>query len=173
MHPRAVHAAGRSRVNLTSAGYCGAHMNIRNLVGAAVAGLALSLPVAANDKDPFEKIESINPEVLFKGIIREDDVSLLFQHMRESMAAAARGEEPKESAALNRRAEQIQREIAVRGSVLVGVLLSAFESAAKQAVREGLGEFSSGTSAPRRAPPPQGSTLPQNFADPSPGTSVE
>ena len=101
-------------------------MKLCYLISVAAAGFALSLPAAAQEKDPFEKLEAIHPEVLFKGIIREDDVDLLFEHVRESMAAAARGEEPKESAALNRRAEQIQREVAARGSVLVGVLLSAF-----------------------------------------------
>ena len=124
-------------------------MNIQYLLAVAAAGLALSLPVGAQSKDPTDAFEAINPEVLFKGIIREDDVTLLFDHLRESMAAAARGEEPQESAAMKRRAEQIQREVAVRGSVLMGVMLSAFEAAAKQAVREGLGEFSSRRAVPR------------------------
>lgn len=115
--------------------------------------LMLSQPAVAFDIDPFEKLDAINPEVLFKGVIREDDVTLLFQHVRESMAAAARGEEPKESAALNRRAEAIQREVAARGSVLMGVLLSAFESAAKQAMRESLSELRS--SVPRNMPYPR------------------
>ncbi len=123
-------------------------MNIRYLLATAAAGLALSLPAGAQSKDPIDAFEVINPEVLFKGIIREDDVTLLFDHLRESIAATARGEEPQESAAMKRRAEQIQREVAARGSVLVGVLLSAFEAAAKQAVREGLGEFSSKRIAP-------------------------
>ena len=127
-------------------------MNLRYLLGMAVAGWVLSQPVAAQVRDPFETLEAINPEVLFKGLIREDDVSLLFQHIRESMAASARGEEAAPSEAMSRRTEQIQREVAARGGVLMGVLLSAFESAAKQLVREGLGEFSSRPSTPRRAP---------------------
>jgi hypothetical protein len=130
-------------------------MNLRYLMGTAAAGVALtlSLPATAVDNDPFERLESITPEMLFKGIIREDDVTLLFRHLRESMAAAARGEEARESEALNRRAEQIQREVAVRGGALAGVALSAFESAIKQMVRERLGEFSS--SVPRSAPYPR------------------
>ena len=129
--------------------------NLRYLLGLAVAGLALSAPVAAQStqsKDPFDALEAINPEALFKGIIREDDVSLLLKHVRESMTASMRGEEPKESAAMTRRTEEIQRELAVRGSVLVGVLLSAFESAAKQAIREAMSDMSSRN--PRSAPPP-------------------
>jgi hypothetical protein len=131
-------------------------MSPRYLLSVAVAGLVIdvqSQPVAAQERDPFEKFEAINPEVLFKGIIREDDVTLLFEHVRESMAASARGEEPKESAAVTHRAEEIQREVAARGSVLVGVLLSAFESAAKQVIRDAMSDISSGNSRTRNAPP--------------------
>jgi len=131
-------------------------MRLRYLMGIAVASMALSQPTTAVDKDPFEKLESINPEVLFKGIIREDDVTLLFQHLRESMAAAARGEEAQESAAVKRRTEAIQREVAARASVVAGALLSALESAAKQMVREGLSEFSA------RVPVPPASLFPRS-----------
>jgi hypothetical protein len=115
-------------------------MKLRYLLGAVAAGVALNAPVFAQSRDPFAVLEAIGPETLFKGVIREDDVSLLFKHIREHMAASARGEEAKTSEAMNRRTEEIQREMAVRGAVLMGVLLSAFEQAAKQAVREGLGD---------------------------------
>ena len=112
-------------------------------VAAVLALSQISLPALSGDRDPFEKLDAINPEVLFKGLIREDDVSMLFKHLRESMAASVRGEQaPEPSEAFNRRAEVVQREIAARGSVLMGVMLSAFEAAARQMVREGLGEFS-------------------------------
>ncbi len=116
-------------------------MKFRLWLGIAAAGLVLSQPASAADKDPFEVLDAIQPELLFRGIIREDDVTLLFQHMRASMAAAARGEETKESTALNKRAEEIGREVAVRGGALMSVMLDAFESAAKQMVREGLGDI--------------------------------
>ena len=129
-------------------------MNLRDLLGVAVASLALgsvlSSPVSAQMRDPFEKLEAISPEVLFKGLIREDDVTLLFQHIRESMAATARGEAAVPSEAMARRGAQIQREVAARGGVLMGVLLSAFEQAAKQMVRDGLGELRA--PAPRHSP---------------------
>lgn len=132
-------------------------MKLNSLLCKMAAVLALSqisLPAVAHDKDPFEKLDAINPEVLFKGIIREDDVSLLFRHLRESMAASARGEEAQPSEAMKRRSEQIQRDVAARGSVLAGVLLSAFEEAVRQAVREGFTEFS-GKPAPRESPFPR------------------
>ena len=128
-------------------------MKFRHLMCIAAASVMFSLSAAAQSKDPFDVFESINPEVLFKGIIREDDVSLLFRHLRESMAASARGEEAQPSEAMQRRTEQIQREVAARGSVLVGVLLSAFEQAARQAAREGFGEI-------YRKPAPRSSVFP-------------
>ena len=133
-------------------------MKLNSLLCKMAAVLALSqisLPAVAHDKDPFEKLDAINPEVLFKGIIREDDVALLFRHLRESMAAAARGEEAQESEAMKRRTQQIQREVAARGGVLVGVLLSAFESAARQAVREEFSEFSGKPAVPTAPPFPR------------------
>ena len=89
-------------------------MGIRYFLGAAVLCLAVNLPanaqVSTPENSPFEKLETIAPEVLFKGLIREDDVSLLFQHLRESMAASTRGEEALPGEAMKRRSEQIQRD---------------------------------------------------------------
>ena len=129
------------------------------VAAAAAVSMALSLPAAAQSKDPFDAFEAINPEVLFKGIIREDDVTLVFRHLRESMAAAARGEEAQESEAMKRRTGQIQREVAARGHVLMGVVLSAFEAAAKQAVRERFGEFSGKPAVPRGSVYPHSGSL--------------
>ena len=121
---------------------------------ASIISMVFSLPAAAQINDSFDTFESIKPEALFKGIIREDDVALLFRHLRASMAAAARGEEAQESEAMKRRTQQIQREVAARGGVLVGVLLSAFESAARQAVREEFSEFSGKPAVPTAPPFP-------------------
>jgi len=131
-------------------------MKLRYWLVVAAAGCALglqSLPAAAQERDPFEKFEAIQPEVLLRGIIREDDVDLLFRHVRESITAAARGEEPRESEAMARRSEEIQREIAVRGSMLAGVLMSAFETAAKQMIREAIRDMNSERSRPRIVAP--------------------
>ena len=136
-------------------------MTLRNFVAIAAVSFATSLAftpyAAAQSRDAFDAaFDRINPEVLFKGLIREDDVSLLFQHLRESMAASARGEEAQPSEAMQRRTEQLQREVAARGSVLMAVLLTAFESAARQAVREGLsGAGGFDTRTPRESPFPR------------------
>jgi len=133
-------------------------MKLRHLICVAVTGLTLSLPVAATEPDPFDTLDALmNPEVLFRDVIREDDVSLLFKHVRESIAASARGEEAPNSEEFNKRTETIGREMAVRGSVLLGVLLNAFEAKAKQVIRE---EF--GVSVPR---------TPQRRVSPVPGSS--
>lgn len=123
--------------------------SMRKAVGVAVAsmGLLTGLPAHAQQRDSFERLEALNPEALFKGIIREDDVSLLFRHLRESIAASARGEEAEPSEAMKRRQAQIQREIATRGALFASAMLSAFEQAARDAVREGMRDL------PRRTPP--------------------
>jgi hypothetical protein len=113
-----------------------------------VLSLSLEAPVAqAQNRDPFERLESLNPETLFRGIIREDDVSLLFRYLREQMIASARGEEAEPSETMKRRSEQIQRELGARGAVVANAFLSAFEQALKDAVREGFRD------PPRRTPP--------------------
>jgi len=111
-------------------------MHARHFIAAVLAGLMLHAPAFAHE--PRVPLDAIIFETLFKGVVREDDVTLLFKHLRESTAAAARGDEvPREPEALTRRSEEIGREMAKRGGVLMDALLSAFEKAARQAIREG------------------------------------
>jgi len=111
-------------------------MHFRCLVVVAAVSLLAALPAQAQNKTAPDRFESIQPEALFKGVIREDDVTLFFNHLRQSMAAAARGEAVPESEALRRRGEAIQRDLAVRGGTLMDALLSAIETEAKRALRE-------------------------------------
>jgi hypothetical protein len=106
----------------------------------ALTQISLTAQAQAQARDPLDKRDPVTPQAVLKDIIREEDVTLLFKHLRESMAAAARGEEAQESEALQRRAEQIQRDLAARGSVLMGALLTAVEVEAKRALRELLRE---------------------------------
>jgi hypothetical protein len=99
---------------------------------------AAALPAAAQQRDPLATLEAIGPDILLQGVIREEDVSLLFDYLRQSRGAAARGETPQESEAFKRRKEEIKRELGVRGRVLADVLMSAAEQAAKEAVREAI-----------------------------------
>ncbi|MBM3341032.1 MAG: hypothetical protein FJY56_02820 [Betaproteobacteria bacterium] len=59
------------------------------------------------------------------------------------MAAAARGEAPRDAEVFNCRAEEIGGDITKRGAILVKALLSVFETAARRAVREGLSDSAS------------------------------
>ena len=117
------------------------------LIAAALLAVACSQPALAQQRDPFERFESLNPETLLRGVIREDDVGLFFRHLREQMIASMRGEEAEASEAVKRRTEQLQRELATRGALFANALLSAFEHAAREAMREGFGD------PPRRTPP--------------------
>jgi hypothetical protein len=115
-----------------------------------VASFALGATAWAQDKAPGEKLEAISLHALLRDTIREDDVTLLFNHLRESMSAATRGEEAQESEALRRRAKQLQRDLSERGSTLMGALLSALEAEAKRALRDALRD--SRQPAPRLGP---------------------
>ena len=126
------------------------------LLALAAAGSMAVAPLAqAQSRDAFERLESLRPEALLRGVIREEDVSLLIRHLREQMIASARGEETEPSEAMKRRSEQIQREIAARGSIIAGVLLSAFEHAVRDAAHAVLRD-------PPRCAPPQWPQWPPN-----------
>ena len=117
-------------------------MRARQWIAAALLGLACAAPALAGDPpDPFARIESpLDPRVLFQGVVREEDVSLLFAHLRAALIAAQEGREAPPPEALNRRAEAIAGELKTRGTLAGLLLLTAFEAAARQAVREALVE---------------------------------
>lgn len=114
-------------------------MNQRLLVAIAALGLALAGPVQAEEKsDPFAQLEALlSSGVLVRGVVREEDVTLLFDHLRAAMLAASQGREaPPPPEALGRRGEEIAGELKARGTLASLLLLNAFETATRQAVRE-------------------------------------
>ena len=117
-------------------------MNFRLMIVTVAAGFTLlSAPALAADKDPFAQLETLlDPKVLLKGVVREDDISLLFAHLRTALLATVEGKQPPAPTELNQRAEAIGNELKLRGTLLGLLLLTAFEAAAKQAVREALAE---------------------------------
>jgi len=120
-------------------------MNLRSMTAVAALGLALATPAFATEKDPFAQLETLlDPKVLLKGVIREDDVSLLFAHLRAALLAAAEGRQAPVPEALNQRAEAIGNELKLRGALAGLLLLTAFEAAARQAVREALADTAPG-----------------------------
>jgi len=117
-------------------------MLARLLVPLVLLGLTWAAPLHAGDAqekaDPFAQVESLlRPEVLLQGVVREEDVTLLFAHLRAALMAAQEGREaPPPPEALSRRAEAIAAEMRARGTLAGLVLLTAFEAAARQALRE-------------------------------------
>lgn len=115
-------------------------MSARHWIATALLGLACAAPVHAGEQpDPNARIETLlNPGVLLQGVIREEDVSLLFAHLRAALLASYEGREAPSPEALNRRAEAIAAELKTRGTLAGLLLLTSFETAARQALREAL-----------------------------------
>ena len=104
-------------------------------------GLALAAPAHAQQQagpDPFARLDALLASgALVRGIVREEDVTLLFDHLRASILAASQGREaPPPPEALARRGEEIATEAKVRGTAASLLMLDAFEAVARQAVRD-------------------------------------
>jgi hypothetical protein len=111
-------------------------------VTASVLMLGLAAPACAQEKpDPVVRIEQLlDPKVLLQGVVREEDVSLLFIHLKAALLASYQGRETPGQEELNRRMEAISGELKSRGALAGLLLLTAFEAAARQALREVLAE---------------------------------
>ena len=109
-------------------------------ISAMVLMLGLAAPASAEDRaDPFAGVETLlDPKVLLQGVLREEDVSLLIAQLRAALLASYQGREAPAAEDLNRRLEAIGGEMKAHGAVAGLVLLTAFEAAARQALREAL-----------------------------------
>lgn len=108
--------------------------------GLMVLALGAALSFAAHAADPAMPARSdVPPELslLLGGLVTEDDVGLLFAHLRAAMIAAAEGREPPPlPEGLAKRLEAAGGELRLRG-LLAGVVLTQFvERAVREAVRE-------------------------------------
>jgi len=103
-------------------------------------GLGFSVPARAGEQpDPFAQVEPLlDPKVLLKGVVREEDVSLLFAHLRAALLASQQGRDIPVPEELNRRLDAIGGELKARGAMAELLMLTAFEAAARQALREAL-----------------------------------
>lgn len=101
--------------------------------------LLTAVPAAAADRDPLSGVERLlAPQVLLGGVVRESDVTLLFDHLRATLAAASAGREaPAVPEALARRFDEAGGELRQRGTLL-GLALS---HVAERALREALRDF--------------------------------
>src|SRR5687767_991567 len=103
-------------------------------------GLALAAPAQAEQKttDPFAQLDALmRSGALVRGVVREEDVTLLFDHLRATILAASQGREaPPPPEALGRRGEEIATEVKVRGTAASLLMLNAFEAVTRQLVRD-------------------------------------
>jgi hypothetical protein len=109
---------------------------------ALIAGVVFAAPADAGDQpEPVPQIESmLDPRLLLQGTVREEDVKLLFDHLRAALVASYQGRAAPSPEELNRRMEAIRDELRTRGMIAGMLLLAAFEAAARQAVRDGFAE---------------------------------
>jgi hypothetical protein len=96
-------------------------MRLHAAIAVGALGLALAAPARAEEParpDPFARLDALLASgALMRGIVREDDVSLVFDHLRAAILAASQGREaPPPPEALTRRGEEIAAEAKVRGT---------------------------------------------------------
>lgn len=113
-------------------------MRLRSMIAVGVLGFACCLPAQAEQRpDPVAQIESLlSSGILLQGVVRDEDVALLFAHIRAALLASYQGREAPLPDALNRRAEEIAGELKARGALAGLMLLATFEAAVRQALRE-------------------------------------
>lgn len=102
--------------------------------------LGATLSATAQAAEPVPPARAAMPpelRLLLGGLVSEDDVSLLFAHLRATMAATAEGRQPPPfPEALGRRLEVAGNELQLRG-LIAGMALTHFvERAVRDAVRE-------------------------------------
>ena len=104
-----------------------------------ILGATLSATAQAVEPVPQAPRAAMPPELrlLLGGLVSEDDVSLLFAHLRATMAAAAEGRQPPQfPEALGKRLDAAGSELQLRG-LIAGMALTHFvERAVRDAVRE-------------------------------------
>jgi len=113
-------------------------MLLKRTLPVLVLGAMLSSTAYAGEGAPLPRAEAvIDPQVLLGGIVTEDDVTLLFAHMRAALRASAEGREPPPlPAALSKRLEAAGSAMQLRGYIAAIALSHFMESTVRNAVRE-------------------------------------
>ena len=110
-------------------------MNCRQIAAVLLLSLVAALPAAAGETKEADPRSRIDPGLFLQGILTERDVTLLFDHLRLSLAAAAEGREPPPALELEQRAAAIGDQLRLRGTLFGLVMLNALEARAKEALR--------------------------------------
>ena len=105
------------------------------LIRRSVLALALSFSLAG-PTSAAESFLPFDPNRPLDGVVRPDDVAVLFDYLREAYSATLEGREPPRSDALQRRADAIGEELKLRGNVAGILLLNALERSVKELLRE-------------------------------------
>ena len=119
---------------------------MRKCVVGGLAALALATPAVAHEPLPPPA------DYLFGGIVREADIDLAFDYLRESARAAFHGREAPPPDALADRAGQMADEVARRGGIAARIFIDAIE----KSIREGMRDLPRQRDFPPRYPPRQG-----------------
>jgi hypothetical protein len=102
--------------------------------------LGVTLSGTAQAAEPAPPARAAMPpelRLLLGGLVSEDDVSLLFAHLRATMAATAEGRQaPPFPEALGKRLDAAGSELQMRGLIAGMVLTHFVERAVRDAVRE-------------------------------------
>lgn len=118
-------------------------VTFRHWIAGLLLGLACAAPCAAGEplSGPAARLDAqleamLERGELLRGIVTEQDVALLFEHLRAALLAGYAGGEAPSAAEIHRRAEAIRRELQARGMLAGLLLLNAIEERARQLVRE-------------------------------------
>ena len=96
--------------------------------------LVLAPAVAEDSRDALARLESGE---MWRGLAREQDVSLLFGYLRSALAAAVEGREaPPVPEALTGRVEAMGQALKAQGALAALALLAALERRAQRALRD-------------------------------------
>jgi hypothetical protein len=102
---------------------------------AVCAALVAAPPVAAQDAGDAPQLPG--SEEILRELVRERDVSLLFDYLRQSLSAAVEGRAPPPvPEELAGRAEALGRALRSHGTLAALALLAEVEQRAKRALRE-------------------------------------
>ena len=117
-------------------------MRSRNWMAGMLIGLAWSVaghaePLSGPGARMDAQLEAmLERGELLAGVLTEQDVALLFAHLKAALLAAATGREAPSADELNKRAEAIGRELKARGMLAGLLLLNAIEAHARQLMRD-------------------------------------
>jgi hypothetical protein len=107
------------------------------LIGFACSGPCLAEPLSGPAARLDAQIEAmLERGELLRGVVTEQDVALLFSHLRAVLLAASTGGVAPSADEINRRAEAIGKELKARGMLAGLLLLTALEAQAREWVRE-------------------------------------